>query len=104
MPDICASFEAAVVDVQVKKAEMALRETGAPTFCLGGGVAANPVLRAAYGKLCKKMQVRLVMPPLSACGDNAGMIALVALDRFRQGKFYGLETDAQAHADLEQEY
>ena len=31
---------------------MALRETGAPTFCLGGGVAANPVLRAAYGKLC----------------------------------------------------
>ena len=104
VPDICASFEAAVVDVQVKKAEMALRETGAPTFCLGGGVAANPVLRAAYEKLCKKMHVRLVMPPLSACGDNAGMIALVALDRFRQGKFYGLETDAQAHADLEQEY
>ena len=104
VPDICASFEAAVVDVQVKKAEMALRETGAPIFCLGGGVAANPVLRAAYEKLCKKMHVRLVMPPLSACGDNAGMIALVALDRFRQGKFYGLETDAQAHADLEQEY
>ena len=103
-PDICASFEAAVVDVQVKKAEMALRQTGAPTFCLGGGVAANPVLRAAYEKLCAKLHVRLVMPPLSACGDNAGMIALVALDRFRQGKFYGLETDAQAHADLEQEY
>ena len=104
MPDICASFEAAVVDVQVKKAEMALRQTGAPTFCLGGGVAANPVLRAAYEKLCAKLHVRLVMPPLSACGDNAGMIALVALDRFRQGKFYGLETDAQAHADLEQPY
>ncbi len=104
VPDICASFEAAVVDVQVKKAEMALRQTGAPTFCLGGGVAANPVLRAAYEKLCARMHVRLVMPPLSACGDNAGMIALVALDRFRQGKFYGLDTDAQAHADLEQEY
>ena len=104
VPDICASFEAAVVDVQVKKAEMALRQTGAPTFCLGGGVAANPVLRAAYEKLCAKMHVRLVMPPLSACGDNAGMIALVALDRFRQGKFYGLDTDALAHADLEQEY
>ena len=104
MPDICASFEAAVVDVQVKKAEMALRQTGAPTFCLGGGVAANPVLRAAYEKLCAKLHVRLIMPPLSACGDNAGMIALVALDRFRQGKFYGLETDAQAHADLEQPY
>ena len=34
----------------------------------------------------------------------AAAAVLVALDRFRQGKFYGLETDAQAHADLEQEY
>ena len=104
VPDICASFEAAVVDVQVKKAEMALRQTGAPTFCLGGGVAANPVLRAAYVSMCDKLKVRLVMPPLSACGDNAGMIALVALDRFRDGKFYGLDADAQAHADLEKPY
>ncbi len=104
VPDICASFEAAVVDVQVKKAEMALRQTGAPTFCLGGGVAANPVLRAAYVSMCDKLKVCLVMPPLSACGDNAGMIALVALDRFRDGKFYGLDADAQAHADLEKPY
>ncbi len=104
IPDICASFEAAVVDVQVKKAEMALRQTGARTFCLGGGVAANPMLRAAYETLCDKLKVRLVMPPLKACGDNAGMIALVALDRFAQGKFYGLDADAQAHADLEKPY
>ena len=104
IPDICASFEAAVVDVQVKKAEMALRQTGARTFCLGGGVAANPMLRAAYETLCDKLKVRLVMPPLKACGDNAGMIALVALDRFVQGKFHGLDADAQAHADLEKPY
>ena len=104
VPDICASFEAAVVDVQAKKAEMALRQTGARTFCLGGGVAANPMLRAAYEKLCAKLKVRLVMPPLKACGDNAGMIALVALDRFRQQKFYGLDADACAHADLEKPY
>ena len=44
------------------------------------------------------------MPPLSACGDNAGMIALVALDRFRQGKFMGLADDAQAHANLDEPY
>ncbi len=104
VPDICASFEAAVVDVQVKKAEMALQQTGAGTFCLGGGVAANPMLRAAYETLCDKLKVRLVMPPLKACGDNAGMIALVALDRFAQGKFYGLDADALAHADLEKPY
>ena len=41
VPNICASFQQAVVDVQVKKAEMALEQTGARTFCLGGGVAAN---------------------------------------------------------------
>lgn len=104
VPDVCASFQQAVVDVQVKKAEMALRQTGARTFCLGGGVAANPVLRAAYENLCERLRVRLVMPPLSACGDNAGMIALVALDRYRQGRFFGLDADAQAHANLDEPY
>ena len=104
VPDVCASFQQAVVDVQVKKAEMALRQTGARTFCLGGGVAANPALRAAYEQLCERLHVRLVMPPLSACGDNAGMIALVALDRYRQGRFFGLDADAQAHANLDEPY
>ena len=102
--DIAASFQQAVVDVQVAKAKKALQLTGARTFCLGGGVAANPVLRASYEQLCAKMRVRLIMPPLSACGDNAGMIALVALDRYRQGKFMPLDADAQAHADLDEPY
>ena len=59
VPDICASFTAAVVDVQVAKARAALRETGAPTFCLGGGVAANPTLRAAYEQMCAEEGGRL---------------------------------------------
>lgn len=104
IPDIAASFQQAVVDVQVAKARRALEETGAPTFCLGGGVAANPVLRAAYEDLCAQMGVRLVMPPLHSCGDNAGMIALVALDRYRAGRLMGLDADAQAHADLDEPY
>ena len=104
VPDVAASFQQAVVDVQVKKAEMALRQTGARTFCLGGGVAANPVLRDAYQALCKRLHVRLTLPPLSACGDNAGMIALVALDRYRAGKFCPLDADAQAHANLDELY
>lgn len=104
LPDIAASFQQAVIDVQVAKAKRALEDTGAPTFCLGGGVAANPALRAAYEKLCAKMGVRLVMPPLASCGDNAGMIALVALDRYRAGKFFGLDADAHAHASLDEAY
>lgn len=104
LPDIAASFQQAVVDVQVTKAKTALVETGAKEFCLGGGVAANPALRAAYERMCKKIGVRLTMPPLSACGDNAGMIALVALDRYRQEKFFSLDADAQAHAPLDEPY
>ena len=104
VPDICASFTAAVVDVQVAKARAALRETGAPTFCLGGGVAANPTLRAAYEQMCAEEGVRLVMPPLASCGDNAGMIAEVALDRYRAGAFSPFSTDALAHGDLEVPY
>ena len=104
VPNICASFQQAVVDVQVKKAEMALEQTGARTFCLGGGVAANPALRDAYEQLCERLHVRLTLPPLSACGDNAGMIALVALDRHNQGKFFTLEADAQTPANLDEPY
>lgn len=104
MPDIAASFTAAVVDVQVAKAKTALLETGAKEFCLGGGVAANPELRAAYERMCKKIGVRLTMPPLSACGDQAAMIAEVARDRFAQGKFADLSLDVKAHAPLDEPY
>ena len=104
IPDIAASFQQAVIDVQVAKARTALRQTDAPTFCLGGGVAANPALRSAYEKMCAEEDVRLVMPPLSSCGDNAGMIALVALDRYRQERFFSLDADAYAHADLDRPY
>ncbi len=104
MPDIAASFEAAVVDVQVAKAKSALLETGAKEFCLGGGVAANPMLRDAYEKMCKKLGVRLTMPPLSACGDQAAMIAEVARDRYAQGKFADLSLDVKAHAPLDEAY
>ncbi len=104
IPDIAASFQQAVVDVQVKKAEMALKQTGAPTFCLGGGVAANPALRSAYENLCRRRRVRLVLPPMSACGDNAGMIALVALDRYNQRKFEDLSLDSLAHTNLDEPY
>ena len=104
VPDIAASFQQAVVDVQVAKAATALDQTGARTFCLGGGVAANPTLRAAYESLCARKGVRLVMPPLHSCGDNAGMIALVALDRYAQGEFAELSFDARAHASIDDPY
>lgn len=102
--DVAASFQAAVIDVQVAKAKTALQETGAKEFCLGGGVAANPELRHAYEEMCDEMGVRLTMPPLSACTDNAVMIALVALDRYKAGKFFSLDCDVAAHAALDDAY
>ena len=102
--DVAASFQAAVIDVQVAKARTALRQTGAKEFCLGGGVAANPELRHAYEAMCHQLGVRLTMPPLSACTDNAAMIALVALDRYKQGNFFGLDCDVKAHAPLDEAY
>lgn len=104
VPDVAASFQAAVIDVQVAKATAALDETGAKEFCLGGGVAANPALRAAYESACAQRGVRLTMPPARACTDNAAMIALVALDRYQTGKTSGLDTDAAAHSNLEEPY
>lgn len=102
--DVAASFQAAVIDVQVAKAKTALQETGTKEFCLGGGVAANPELRHAYEEMCDEMGVRLTMPPLSACTDNAAMIALVALDRYKAGKFFSLDCDVTAHASLDEAY
>lgn len=102
--DVAASFQAAVIDVQVAKAKTALQETGAREFCLGGGVAANPELRHAYEEMCDEIGVRLTMPPLSACTDNAAMIALVALDRYKAGKFFSLDCDVAAHASLDDAY
>lgn len=54
--------------------------------------------------MCKKIGVRLTMPPLSACGDQAAMIAEVARDRYAQGKFADLNLDVKAHAPLDEAY
>jgi N6-L-threonylcarbamoyladenine synthase len=104
LPDIAASFQQAVIDVQVAKALAALEETGCTTFCIGGGVAANRALRIAYEKAMTTRGIRVVFPPHDACTDNAAMIARVALDRFRRGSFMGLDDDAFAQTDLELRY
>ena len=104
MPDIAASFQQAVIDVQIAKARAALEQTGACEFCLGGGVAANPKLREAYKALSDELGVRLTMPPLKACTDNASMIALVALERYQADKFFDFDCDVAAHVSLDDPY
>lgn len=100
LPNLAASFEAAVIDVQVAKAVTAVEETGASDFCVGGGVAANPSLRAAYREALEKRGVRVTVPPMRACGDNAAMIGIAALRSYRAGSFAPLTLDADPNAPL----
>lgn len=76
-------FEDAVADVLISKTKRALNETGAKTFVIGGGVAANTHLRSVIGEMIKKEfpEVEFRVPELSITGDNAIMIAEAALAR-----------------------
>ena len=100
LPNLAASFQAAVVDVQVAKAATAVEQTGVSDFCVGGGVAANPALRAAYQERFAKMGVRVTVPPMVVCGDNGAMIALAALRNLRAGVTAPLTLDAAPNAKL----
>ncbi|MCX8007977.1 MAG: hypothetical protein N3B11_07720 [Coriobacteriia bacterium] len=96
LPDIAASFQAAVIDVQVAKTVRAAVEHEVPAVVMAGGVAANTALRGALGDALAAQGVRLVVPPFSLCTDNAAMIAAVAHDEIVRGRFLGLAADAAA--------
>lgn len=98
--DLAASFEAAVFDVQYKKAKCALRETGAREYCIGGGVAANPHLRNMMVEKLGRQGVRVTVPPKHACTDNAAMIAVVAREKFLRGEFSPFDVDADPNMTL----
>lgn len=88
--DMCAGFQAAVVDVLAEKTSRALTrylETSPsePLLAVAGGVAANTAIRERLEKLCADMGVQFTAPPLALCTDNAAMIAYAGLERFRAG-------------------
>ena len=70
--DVAASFQEAVVDVLVAKAARAVGEVGAEGLCLGGGVAANSLLRR---RAKAAVEVPTYLPSLAMCTDNAAMVA-----------------------------
>jgi N6-L-threonylcarbamoyladenine synthase len=73
--DVAASFQFAVVDVLAAKARKAAQQIGAKTVALGGGVAANSLLRSTMKTVCAEAGWRLVLPSMGMCTDNAAMIA-----------------------------
>jgi N6-L-threonylcarbamoyladenine synthase len=91
--NLAASFQAAVVDVLVAKCRQALRRTRLTRLAVGGGVSANRALRAALEAMTQADGVELFIPPLNLCTDNAAMAA-IAVEKWRQGEFAGLDLDA----------
>jgi N6-L-threonylcarbamoyladenine synthase len=79
--DVAASFQEAVVDVLVTKARRAAREIGARGICIGGGVAANSVLRQRVTAVCAEEGIEAFVPSRAMCTDNAAMIGVTAWHR-----------------------
>src|SRR5690606_28671080 len=87
--DIAASFQEAVVDCLVGKAELAVKTSGFTTLCVGGGVAANGRFRERLVRTAKERGFAVHIPPLSLCTVNAVMGA-IAIERYRAGLFEDL--------------
>jgi N6-L-threonylcarbamoyladenine synthase len=90
--DIAASFQEAVVDCLVGKAELSLEKTGYRTLCVGGGVAANSRFRTRLEASSVEHGYELHTPPPALCTDNAVMGA-IALERLKAGKVEDLSLD-----------
>ena len=99
-PDVAASFQAAVVDVLVAKAVAAAEECGAGALCLGGGVAANALLRERTAAECTRLGLRAVLPSRAMCTDNAAMVAAAGLWRLRHDGPTALDAGADPNLGL----
>lgn len=85
--DICASVSAAITDVLISKLKRVVKKTGVQTVMLAGGVSANSMLREKAAKMAKELNLRLLIPSLEYCTDNAAMIAITGSLKAREGMF-----------------
>lgn len=94
--DVAASFQAACIDVILKKLRRAIEQVGARSVIVGGGVSANRGLRDAL----KMLPVPAFVPHLRYCTDNAAMSAGLAHVYYEEGRFSPLDLDAITHSQF----
>lgn len=104
--DLCASFQAAIVDVLAEKSARALavylaESADTPTFAVAGGVAANTAIRARLETVSNDLGVTFTAPPLALCTDNAAMIAYAGLERFARGEHDDMTLSARPRWPLD---
>jgi N6-L-threonylcarbamoyladenine synthase len=104
--DLCASFQAAVVDVIEDRMRVGLRlfreRAGAPrAVVIAGGVAANRAIRDTLARFCAQAGLRLIAPPQALCTDNGAMIAWAGIERLRLGLRDGLDFAARPRWPLD---
>ena len=106
--DLAASFQKTVVEILHKKTKIAFTEFEKQAkpkekkFVVAGGVAANKTIRNMLIKLCEENNYEHIFPPIELCGDNAAMIAMVGLEKFKLKQFDKLDHPAKPRWPLDE--
>ncbi len=106
--DLAASFQRTIEEILYKKTKIAfnefekINELKEKTFVVAGGVAANKKIRSTLINLCEKNNYKSIFPPIEFCGDNAAMIAMVGLEKFKSKQFSNLDYPAKPRWSLDE--
>ena len=98
--ELAWGFQDAVVDVLATKTIRAARAANARSIVLGGGVAANSVLRARLADAAEEIGIPLIVPRPALCTDNGAMIGSAGARRLAAGERAGLDLDARPSLPL----